>query len=200
MRLVCSNINNLPVDIDEPKEVSIFQAIREREVDIWLLQEIGLHWSNLSKTRQWRSRVDKYLNPKCTKTRCSHNIHDTTGTRVQAGGTGVLAHDKISHFAMGSGSDNAKLGRWTWSRFRGKHGMVLRVVSVYRPCESSGGERTAWSQHKTYLNDNNDDRNPRDAFMEDLKTEVQAWIQGGDGAAHEGHAGDARQDDGGQDP
>ena len=180
MRLVCSNINNLPVDIDEPKEVSIFQAIREREVDIWLLQEIGLHWSNLSKTRQWRSRVDKYLNPKCTKTRCSHNIHDTTGTRVQAGGTGVLAHDKISHFAMGSGSDIAKLGRWTWSRFRGKHGMVLRVVSVYRPCESSGGERTAWSQHKSYLNDNNDDRNPRDAFMEDLKAEVQAWIPGGD--------------------
>ena len=180
LRLVCLNLNNFPVDIEEPKEVSLFQVILEHGIDILLMQELGLHWSNLSKSKQWRTRVDKYLNPKCTKTRCSHNVHDTTGTRIQAGGTGILSHDKISHFAMGTGCDKAKLGRWTWARYRGKNGMVLRVVSVYRPCDSSGGERTAWSQHKAYFNDNNDDRDPRDAFLEDLKTEIQEWTQVGD--------------------
>ena len=58
--------------------------------------------------------------------------------------------------------------------------MVLQVVSVYRPCNSSSGERTAWSQHKAYFNDNNDDRDPRDAFLEDLKSEIQEWTQVGD--------------------
>ena len=180
LRLVCLNLDNIAIDINEPKEVSLFQAILEFGIDILLLQELGLHWSNLSRPRQWRNRAEKYLNPRCTRTRCSHNIHDTTGTRVQAGGTGILAHDKISHFAMGSGSDKAQLGRWTWSRFRGKNGMILRVVSVYRPCANSGGERTTWSQHKAYFNDKNDDRDPRVAFMEDLETELQEWIQEGD--------------------
>jgi len=151
------NLNNLAIEINESKEVSLFQSILEYGIDILLLQELGLHWSNLSRTKQWRSRVERFLNPKCTRTRCSHNVHDTTGTQVQAGGMGILSHDKVSHFAMGSGCDKAKLGRWTWSRFRGKGGMVLRVVTVYRPCASSGGERTAWSQHKAYFNDQNDD-------------------------------------------
>jgi len=54
--------------------------------------------------------------------------------------------------------------------------MVLRVVSVCRPCAGSGGERTAWSQHKAFFNDQNDDRDPR----KDSATEIQEWIQGGD--------------------
>ena len=37
MRLVCLNLNNLPIDIDEPKEVSLFQAILEHEIDVLLL-------------------------------------------------------------------------------------------------------------------------------------------------------------------
>jgi len=81
---------------------------------------------------------------------------------------------------MGSGSDKAKLGWWTWSRFRGKSGMVLRAVSAYPPCASSGGERTTWSQHKSYFNDHNDDCDPREAFMEDLASEIREWIQEGD--------------------
>jgi len=180
LRLVSFNLNNLAIDINESKEVSLFQSILEYGIDILLLQELGLHWSNLSRTKQWRSQVERFLNPKCTRTRCSHKVHHTTGTRVQAQGTGILSHDKVSHFDMGSGCNKAKLGWWTWSRFRGKGGMVLRVVSVYRPCTSSGGEQTAWSQHKAYFNDQNDDRDPMKAFMEDLAAEIQEWIQEGD--------------------
>jgi len=58
--------------------------------------------------------------------------------------------------------------------------MVLQVVSVHRPCASSGGERTAWSQHKAHFNDQNDDWDPKKAFMEDLAAEIEEWIQEGD--------------------
>jgi len=157
LRLVCLNLDNLAIEINESKEVSLFQSISECGIDILLPQELGLHWSNLSWTKQWHSQVERFLNPKCTQTRYSHKVHDTTGTWVRAGGTGILSHDKVSHFAMGSGCDKAKLGRWTWSHFRGKGGMVLWVVSLYGPCASSGGERIAWSQHKAHFNDQNDD-------------------------------------------
>jgi len=115
LRLVSLNLNNLAVEINESKEVSLFQSILECGINILLLQELGLHWSNLSRTKQCRSQVERFLSPKCTRNRCSHNVHDTTGTWVQAGGAGILSHDKVSHFAMGSGCDKAKLGWWTWS-------------------------------------------------------------------------------------
>lgn len=180
LRLLSLNLNNLPVKFKQPKEVALFQAILSHEIDVVMLQKLGLHWSNLPRALQWRARVEEHLNPQCTRTRCSHNAHDLTGTRVQAGGTGIIAHDKVSHFSLGSGSDKANLGRWTWSRFRGKGGMVLRVVSIYRPCGNSGGERTAWAQHQAHLNDQNDDRDPRTAFLEDLKLEIQEWLSEGD--------------------
>jgi len=115
LRLVSLNLDNLAIEINESKEVTLFQPILEHGIDILLLQELGLHWSNLSRTKQWRSRAERFLNPKCTWTLCSHNVHDTTGTWVQAGGAGILSHDKVSHFATGSGCDKAKLWRWTWS-------------------------------------------------------------------------------------
>jgi len=57
LRLVSLNLDNLAIEINESKEVSLFQAILEYGIDILLLQELGLHWSNLSRTKQWRSRV-----------------------------------------------------------------------------------------------------------------------------------------------
>jgi len=180
LRWVSLNLDSLAIEINESKEVTLFQSILEHGIDILLLQELGLHWSNLSRTKQWRSRVERFLNPKCTRTRCSHNIHDSTGAWVQASGTGIPSHDKVSRFAMGSGCNTAKLGRWTWSQFRGEGGVVLRAASVCQTCASSGGERTVWSQHKACFNNHNNDWDPRDAFMEDLAAEIQEWTQEGD--------------------
>ena len=59
MRLVGLNLNNLPIARDDAKEVALFQAILEYEIDVLLLQELGLFWSNLPRFLQWRSRVEK---------------------------------------------------------------------------------------------------------------------------------------------
>ena len=81
---------------------------------------------------------------------------------------------------MGAGSDKAKLGRWTWARYRGKGGVVLRVVSIYQPCQNKTGERSVYAQHKHYLQGQNDDTEPREAFRRDLQQELQEWIDEGD--------------------
>jgi len=81
---------------------------------------------------------------------------------------------------MGTGCDKAKLGRWTWARYRGKNGMVLRCVSVYRPVPNSTGASSVWNQHKRYLLSQNDDRDPQVAFWEDLRKEAQEWLREGD--------------------
>jgi hypothetical protein len=81
---------------------------------------------------------------------------------------------------MGTGGDPTGLGRWTWARIRGKGGMVLRYASVYCPCENKTGKIAVWSQQKTYLQNHNDDRDPRKAFMEDLKSHIRQSIKEGD--------------------
>jgi hypothetical protein len=57
---------------------------------------------------------------------------------------------------------------------------VFHYVSVYYPCDNREGKISVWSQHKTYLQNHNGDREPRRAFFEDLKKEIQAWKEEGD--------------------
>ena len=70
---------------------------------------------------------------RCPKSVTGHNELDPVKKEMQWGGTGVMAHGKMSHFVMGSGKDKSRLGRWSWMRFRGKGQVVLRVVSIYQP-------------------------------------------------------------------
>ena len=81
---------------------------------------------------------------------------------------------------MGSGVDPMKLGRWCWARFRGEGNVVLRMVSAYRPNPNADGELSVESQHRRHLQDNNDDREARDAFMEDFDAALTSWIAMGD--------------------
>ena len=174
------NPGGLRLEARNSKETALFQSIREHEIDIAMLQELGCNWPKLSRPDQWRERVNKAFNPKCTRTRCFHNIHDKTGNRHQWGGTGILTHGPMAHQAMGSGGDKSQLGRWTWARYRGKNGMILRCVSIYRPVPNDSGDASVWSQHKRHFLNKNDDRDPRDAFWQDLQKEMEEWLRDGD--------------------
>jgi len=132
LRLVSLNHGGLLLEPKGPFETALFQSIQTNEIDILLLQELGCNWSKMGRHGQWRERVNHALNPHCTQTRCFHNARDLTGNHHQWGGMGILTHGPMSHFAMGTGCDKAKLDRWTWARYRGKNGMVLHCVSVYR--------------------------------------------------------------------
>ena len=115
-----------------------------------------------------------------TRTRCAHNIHDRSGTKQQWGGTGVLTHGTLAHYSGGSGVDPSGLGRWTWSLFTGKNNLKLRVVSIYIPCPNYTGEICVHAQHKRYLQDQDDTRSPRKAFLEDFEAEMTKWLADGE--------------------
>jgi hypothetical protein len=81
---------------------------------------------------------------------------------------------------MESGHDKLGLGRWTWTRYRGKQDHSLRVISAYRPVLSKSGTTSVWSQQQSFFDARNDDRCLRDIFVRDLVTEVQSWMESGD--------------------
>ena len=113
----------------------------------------------------------------------SHNVHDRRHTTHQWGGTGIVSLGQMADISAGAGSDKAKLGRWTWARCRGANGTHLRVISIYCPCSTTANKKLAGSvhsQHKRHLQDQNDDREPRHAFFQDLAQELDEWTLLGD--------------------
>lgn len=181
-RIANINLDNLPKEMNKDKDEQLFRAIVQYDINILTMQELGLNWSRVSRDHSWHERVKEYLKQDAsqTKSKMSHNIHDKTGEPDQWGGTGIMAYGKIAKFAMGAGSDPSGLGRWTWTRYRGKHGMALRIVSIYQPTDNKRGTIAVYQQHKVHMQSNNDDRCPRAAFMEDLDHAITTWLTAGD--------------------
>ena len=174
------NLSQYEGKTKNPKDEQLFTSINNYEINILMMQELGLNWDAVNHADQWRERVKANLEYQQTKSYVSHNKQDPKRHPRQWGGTGILSYGKVSFFAMGAGSDKAQLGRWTWSRFRGKGDIVFRCVSLYRPSNSRNGEETVYQQHKEYLQRQNDDRCPRAAFLEDLDDEMAEWLAEGD--------------------
>ena len=98
----------------------------------------------------------------------------------QYGGVAVITVGQLSHSVDQRGQDPSGLGRWAWTTIRGRGGAVLRVVAAYRPNPPGEGDSTVWWQHRAWLLAQGDEREPRQAFMEDLCSALQTWLQDGD--------------------
>ena len=150
------------------------------EIETLLLQEVGVNWSLIPRKQQWAKRCQRYFEPNSMQAKFSNNEHDITGDPKQWGGTGIISQGKLKHYSMGAGSDPSGLGRWTWALYRGKGKVRLRVVSIYQPCDNKNGIISVYAQHKSYLQEQNDDRDPRTAFKEDLQAAITEWLANGD--------------------
>ena len=69
---------------------------------------------------------------------------------------------------MESGKDRRELGRWAWTRYRGRGGVNVRFVTAYRPVLNKLGVQSVWNQQKSFFEGMKDDGCPRQIFIEDL--------------------------------
>ena len=179
-RSVSLNVANFSHKIDDHKYDKLCDFLEHHQVTVAMLQECSLNWDNISQNHRLPSIFrDKKHFTKC-KAFTAHNVHTGVKTKCQWGDTAVLSMGNISHCAKGAGRDLTGLGRWCWTRFQGRNGITLRYVSVYGPCDSTNGETSVRRQHIKYLNENNDNRHPKTAFLEDLENELKTWLAAGD--------------------
>ena len=80
---------------------------------------------------------------------------------------------------IGCGVDTRRLGRWAWTRYKGKDQISTRVISAYRP-GTNAGAHTVHSQQRSYFDNRNDGRLPRDSMLSELCDEIQKWQNDGD--------------------
>ena len=179
-RLAGINLDNLPTYADHADNEKLFREIVQYDISVLLKQETGVNWSVIDPKDSWKQRLHQFFEPRSTCCYMSHNRHFVTREAHQWGGTGVTTRGKLRYLAAGAGSDESELGRWTWARFRGKAGVMFRVVSIYQPCKNTRDAGSVYRQHKRWLQENNDDRCPRLASRQDFKKELRKWIQMGD--------------------
>jgi len=180
-RGISCQLGGLPINRSDPAYQQLLERLFEYQVDVAAMQEIGINFSKCPVAHQWKDRLmwNTIINPSKAKTIVAWNKTDLSNSVAQYGGTAILALTKTSHYAAGSGSDPTNLGRWCWTRYRGSRDVYFRIVSFYRPCDGPGNLTVA-AQHLRYFREQNDDRDPRTAFLEDFHAELLSWIAAGD--------------------
>jgi hypothetical protein len=135
-RVAATNVGCLPSDKDDIKHQHFLQLLKATDADIHGISEVGRNWSKTKHSQSWNERMKGEF--ETLKTSLAWNMHEVGGSSFQWGGTGLLTTGPMVTAWFESGRDPTNLGRWSWSRYRGKEGLILRVVSIYCPASDKG--------------------------------------------------------------
>ena len=178
VRIGLHNIQLLPENSRHYKSRQLIDHINNSELDVLLMNEVGLNWKKVSADNQWVERTTGKLYG--SKAVFAHNTTELALTdTIQYGGVGIIATHELAHRIIDRGYDPTNLGRWAWIRIQGKEGHTTRIATAYRPWESPGAS-TVFHQHARGLAQLDDHRNPIDALLEDLQLAINAWKAAGD--------------------
>ena len=171
-RIGLLNTGGIPVDATNLKTTILRQYITKVRPDAIALTETNVHWKNVAVqgrlpegTLGWWESLN--LNT-------AYYEEYNAGSSFQPGEVSLWSINKAAHRVMEKGVDPRGLGRWAWTRYKGRDGVALRVVAAYRPVLNKEGIMSVWSQQRSFFNDRNEDRCPRDLFTADLCQEIES--------------------------
>jgi hypothetical protein len=109
----------------------------------------------------------------------AHNRTAAPRQARQYGGCSLFSINKVAHRAVEKGQDSSNLGRWVWTRYKGRDNNTLCIITAYRP-NPPQGPFTVYAQHNAYFNSIRRDICPRQAFIINLTDEIQRVLESGD--------------------
>ena len=174
------NINGIPQNKNNHKNQLILNNFKNFEADIFGLTETNLNWPKLDQSHNWRERTTGIW--ETSHSTIGFNRKDIhTQSPFQPGGTLLHSTNKSCHRIITTDLDPSGLGRWCSTKYRGRHDVTLRVVCAYRPCKPhTAGPSTVYSQHQRVLDEHDDERCPRQAFLDDIILQLDQWRRDGD--------------------
>jgi Reverse transcriptase (RNA-dependent DNA polymerase) len=180
-RIVLWNSGGFPVSRQSGKSKVIEEAIRSLEADVICLTETNVNWNKVTVHNRLHERFlgwwqKSSLNIAHYALSPAKQLSDTSAH--QYGGVALCSVNDGAARVVASGQDSTGLGRWAWTQYQGKHGQSVRVVTAYRCNRPTPFAGSVYNQQKAYFEAKDDDRNPRDAFWEDLVNEIRPWMEG----------------------
>ena len=172
------NINGLQSEKWKAKNDRLRTFLKNYNFDIMGFQETNLNWDKVEPKDQWDERTTGWWKGGHTSIK-AFNKEDITSTIYQPGGCMIASVNSVKRKIIGCGVDTRRLGRWAWTRYQGKHELSVRVITAYRPGDHAGAH-TVFSQQRSYFDNLDDTRHPRDSMLEELGEAIKSWQEEGD--------------------
>jgi hypothetical protein len=101
----------------------------------------------------------------------AYNITQPPIQRQQWGGT-AFCLNKVAHKVIVKGLDESKLGRWCWTKYRGRNNHTLVIFVAYCP-NAPTGPFSVYAQYWSFFTLTQDNRCPRGSFADDFIKAIQ---------------------------
>jgi hypothetical protein len=177
LRLGFQNIGGFPTQRGKLKEDNIRLGITKRDFDIFGMAEVNIDWRLMkeqdrlpTRTKEWWTQQHVFW---------AHNRISEPSLPRQFGGTAIFSVDKAAHRAIEKGANETNLGRWAWTRYKGKGNQTLRMITAYRP-NPPQGPFTVYAQQNAFFHTIQRDICPRQAFLLDLRAAITQFMEAGD--------------------
>lgn len=179
LRFAFLNIGGFPLLPQLSKMKNFKRFVTKHSVDVVGLAEMNAHWTRLGPhqqigelTRGWREFTPR--------TSLGFFKDSPSLGKHVFGGTALMSFHTVRDRSREVGCDPRGFGRWAWTRFHGRQGFSIRMVSCYRPVYNPRFAGSVWSQQRTSLDLADVDSDPRDLFFTDLHSAITEWLATGD--------------------
>lgn len=139
IRLDFLNINTFPSNKSQVNIQLLRDLVTSAKIDILGLSELNCGWPRISPEDRI-GEVSRNIWKRVTTIHSHNQIN--CDQRFQPGGTALLMFEQVSDRIISNGGDPRLLGRWSWTRTRGRNGITAPIVSAYRPVVSKGPSST----------------------------------------------------------
>jgi len=178
LRFLFQNVNGLNPDLNNPKLDSVHEFVVGSNADVFCMSETNVAWHWLPSTQRLHARTSEWFEARHLSV--AWNLQEDPVSPSQYGGTAILSLNQMAYHVAASRSDDTGLGRWAWTRFWGKQGAFIHVISCYRPVHNDKGPRSVYNQHRRFFLQSRNHTCPRQQFLLDLKKCITQWQEDGD--------------------
>jgi hypothetical protein len=177
LRIAFQNIGGFPLCKNKLKDDALRCGISTYEFDVFGIAETSLDWRIQSDDLKLYGRTTGWW--ETLNINFTHNRTQKPITKHQWGGTAILSLHHAAHRVTNKGTDPSQLCRWCWTRYQGKKDHALRIFAAYCPNPPTG-PLSVYSHYSTHFQQIQDDRCPRNAFIQDLCTDIKKGLDDGD--------------------
>jgi exonuclease III len=144
-------------------------TLLKHDIDLIGFAEVNKDWRLVPQNETWWSTTDGWFEHRRMTAGINRKVPPTS--RVQYGGTLLMAMNKIAFSIAESKEDPRSLGRWTSLLLRGKNQQLCRIICAYCPCRSLGPS-SSYALQLVGLTKERILECPRKMFWTDLRTYV----------------------------
>ena len=160
------------------KNQQLMRFVKQNDMDVIGLSECNLNWKHIQPADRLEERTIGWFESLHIST--AYYATYNTVQPYQFGGVSLWSVNQAAHRVMSKGVDTTGLGRWSWTRYRGRNGITLRVVSAYRPVLNKEGPTLVWNQQKTFWIKKGESECPRKLMTIHLCEAINSWQEMGD--------------------